>query len=109
MANNRVFATAYGELMCLDLTDGLRTLWRKADDMFHDHCNIVASKDRLLAWTADGDLLLLDATAADFRILSHLRPFEEKHPDTLAHPAFTGDLIFLRSRKELACFRLGGE
>ena len=109
IAHNRAFATAYGELMCLDLADGLRTLWRRKDDMFHDHCNIVASRDRLLAWTADGDLLLLDATAPDCRILAHLRPFDEKHPDTLAHPAFTGDRIYLRSRKELACFRLTGE
>lgn len=108
VARGRVFASAYGELFCLDLADGLRTIWRQPAEMFHDHSNIVASEDRILIWTASGDLLLLDPGADEYRPLSHLRPFEEKHPDSLAHPAFAGDRIYLRSSKELVCFRLGG-
>jgi len=65
--------------------------------------------DRILIWTASGDLLLLDAGADEFRPVSHLRPFEEKHPDSLAHPAFAGDRIYLRSAKEIVCFKLGRE
>jgi hypothetical protein len=109
IAANRVFATAYGELFCLDLATGLKTLWQHDDDMFHDHCNIIASPDRLLFWTANGDLLLLDAKADAYAPLAKLRPFEDKHPDTLAHPAIVGDRIYLRSSNAVACFKLSAE
>jgi len=109
IAANRIFATAYGELFCLDLATGLKTLWQHDDDMFHDHCNIIASPDRLLFWTASGDLLLLDAKADAYAPLAKLRPFEDKHPDTLAHPAIVGDRIYLRSSNAVACFNLSAE
>ncbi len=106
VVNGRVFATAYGELFCLDARDGLKTIWRKADDMFHDHSNIVAGKDHVLVWTMSGDLLLVDAMADSYKVISHLRPLVEKHPDSMAHPAFAGDRIYLRSPRELLCLRL---
>lgn len=106
VVGDRIFGTAYGELFCVDLRGGLKTLWRKQDDMFHDHCALIASEDRLLAWTADGDLLLIDARAPVYRLLSRVRPFAEKHPDSLAHPAIAGGCIYLRTAKELACFEL---
>ncbi|MBI5775468.1 MAG: PQQ-binding-like beta-propeller repeat protein [Verrucomicrobia bacterium] len=108
MADGKIFGTAYGELFCLDAAT-LKTLWHRADDMFHDHATVVTSKDRVLVWTMSGDLLLVDATAAEYKIISHLRPFAEKHPDSMAHPAFVGDRMYLRSRKELLCLRPGGE
>jgi outer membrane protein assembly factor BamB len=109
VARGRIFSTAYGELFCLDLANGLKTVWRQPGEMFHDHSNIVASEDRILIWTASGDLLLLDAAADEYRPVSHIRPFDEAHPDSLAHPAFAGDRIYLRSSKELVCFKLTGE
>lgn len=109
IAANRVFATAYGELFCLDLNDGLKTLWQQSDDMFHDHCNIIASPDRVLLWTANGDLLLLDAKSPTYAPLAKVRPFDEKHPDTLAHPALVKNRLYLRSSKSLACFEIGME
>jgi outer membrane protein assembly factor BamB len=109
VVRGRAFATAYGELFCIDLAADNRTVWRQPEEMFHDHSNIVASDDRLLVWTASGDLLLLDATAKEYRPLSHLRPFEEKHPDSLAHPAFTTDRIYLRAPRELVCFKLSAD
>lgn len=42
-----------------------------------------------------------------YRVVSHLRPFPGKAVDSMAHPAFVGDRIHLRSPKELACLRLG--
>lgn len=107
VAANRVYATAYGELFCLDLQNGLRTVWQQADDRFHDHSSIIASPDRLLLWTASGDLLLLDAKAAKFSPLASLRPFADKNPDSLAHPAIAGGRLYLRSSNALACFVLG--
>jgi outer membrane protein assembly factor BamB len=108
MADGKIFGTAYGELFCLDAAT-LKTLWHRADDMFHDHATVVAGKDRVLVWTMSGDLLLVDATASEYKVVSHLRPFAEKHPDSMAHPAFVGDRMYLRSRKELLCVRLGAE
>lgn len=93
-------------MFCLDLTGGLKTLWQQKDDMFHDHCNIIASPDRLLLWTSNGDLLLLDAKAASYAPLTRLRPFDERHPDTLSHPAISGGRLYLRSSKALGCFKL---
>lgn len=106
VVNGKVFATAYGELFCLDLNAGLKTLWRVANDMFHDHVTLVAGPDRVLVWTIGGDLLLLDATADRYQVVSHLRPFADKAVDSMAHPAFVGDRIYLRSPKELVCLRL---
>ncbi|MCB1275685.1 PQQ-binding-like beta-propeller repeat protein [Prosthecobacter sp.] len=105
IAASRVFATPYGELFCLELAT-MKTLWRQQNDMFHDHCNIVTDGRHVLLWTANGDLILLDAAADKFQPISQQRPFLDKHPDSLAHPAFAGDLILLRSSKEIACFRL---
>lgn len=106
VANVKVFAAAYGELFCLDLNAGLKTLWRAANDMFHDHVTVVAGPDRVLVWTIGGDLLLLDATVDRYQVVSHLRPFPGKTVDSMAHPAFAGDRIYLRSPKELLCLRL---
>ncbi len=107
VAGNRVIAAAYGDLFCLDLVT-MKTLWQQPDDMFHDHSNIVTDGRRVLIWTANGDLLLLDAGADKFQPISQQRPFSDKHPDSLAHPAFAGDLILLRSSSAIACFRLMG-
>ncbi|KAF0172930.1 MAG: PQQ-dependent dehydrogenase [Limisphaerales bacterium] len=107
VVNGKVFATAYGDMFCLDLSTGLKTLWRVSNDMFHDHVTLVAGPDRVLVWTIGGDLLLLDATGDRYQVISHLRPFPGKAVDSMAHPAFVGDRLYLRSPKELLCLRLG--
>lgn len=106
VAGRRVLATAYGELFCLDLDRGLQTVWRQAGDEFHDHCNVITSADHALLWTSDGDLILLGAQSDTFAPIARLRPFDEKHPDTLAHPAIAAGRLYLRSSKTLACFVL---
>ncbi len=108
VAGTRVFATAYGDLYCLDHTDGLATVWNVNDDKFYDHANLIASDDRILIWTNTGDLILLDAMADAYQPLAEVRPFETEFPDTLSHPAIVGDRIYLRSNDELGCFELGG-
>ncbi|MBI3880859.1 MAG: PQQ-binding-like beta-propeller repeat protein [Verrucomicrobia bacterium] len=105
VVNGKIFGTAYGDLFCVDATT-LKTLWRQTDEMFHDHVTLVAGKDRVLVWTMSGDLLLLDATAAEYKVISKLRPFTDKHPDSMAHPAFVGDRMYLRSKTQLICVRL---
>jgi len=104
----RVFATAYGEMYCLDLKNGLKTIWVMEDDMFFDHSNVIGGNGRVLAWTNSGDLLLLDATANEFKPISRLRPFGDASADSMSHPAIVGNRLYLRGPNELACFELGG-
>ena len=109
IVGGRLFATAYGEMYCLDLKDGLKTIWVAEDDMFFDHTNVIGGNGRVLAWTNSGDLLLLDAAADAFKPLSHLRPFGEASADSMSHPAITGNRLYLRGPTQLACFELIGD
>ena len=108
IVGDRVFATAYGEMYCLDLKDNLKTIWVAEDDMFYDHSNVIGGNDRVLVWTQSGDLLLLDAVANDFKPLRRLRPFGNGKVDSMSHPAIVGNRLYLRGPNELVCFVLGG-
>jgi outer membrane protein assembly factor BamB len=105
VVNGKIYATAYGEMFCVRLSD-MKTLWQKADDMFYDHSNVMGGPDRVLVWTMSGDLLLLDATVEKYRTVSHFRPFAGDKIDSMAHPAFVGDRIYLRSENEVAGYSL---
>ena len=109
IVGDRVFATAYGEMYCLDLKDNLKTLWVAVDDMFFDHSNVIGGNGRVLVWTQSGDLLLLDAAANEFKPLRRLRPFGDGKVDSMSHPAIVGDRLYLRGPSELACFELRKE
>lgn len=107
IVGDRVFATAYGEMYCLDLKDKLKTVWVAEDDMFYDHSNVIGGNGRVLVWTQSGDLLLLDAAANEFKPIARLRPFGEGKVDSMSHPAIVGSRLYLRGPSELACFQLG--
>ena len=109
IVGDRVFATAYGEMYCLDLKDGMKTVWVAEDDMFHDHSNMIGGNGRVLVWTNSGDLLLLDAVANEFKPLSRLRPFGAGKVDSMSHPAIVGNRLYLRGSSELACFEFERE
>ena len=109
IVGDRVFATAYGEMYCLDLKDNLKTLWVAVDDMFFDHSNVIGGNGRVLVWTQSGDLLLLDAAANEFKPLRRLRPFGDGKVDSMSHPAIVGDRLYIRGPSELACFELRKE
>ena len=103
----RIFCSAYGEIFCLDLGDGLKTLWSHRDDLFYDHTNLIAGNGRILAWTMGGELLLIDATADEFRIVSRHQPFAaEEDVETMSHPSLVGGDLYLRCRTKVGCFRL---
>ncbi|MDP6893400.1 MAG: PQQ-binding-like beta-propeller repeat protein [Verrucomicrobiota bacterium] len=109
IVGDRGFATAYGEMYCLDLKNNLKTVWVKEDDMFYDHSNVIGGNGRVLVWTQSGDLLLLDAAANKFSPLSRLRPFGDSKVDSMSHPAIVGNRIYLRGPDEIACFQLSGD
>lgn len=102
----RVFCTAYGEMYCLDLKNELKTVWKVLDDYFYEHTNLIAGNGRILVWTTSADLLLVDATANEFKPLAKLRPFAGDDVESMSHPALVGDRLYLRDSKTLKCFRL---
>ncbi|MDP6794290.1 MAG: PQQ-binding-like beta-propeller repeat protein [Verrucomicrobiota bacterium] len=109
IVGDRLFATAYGEMYCLDLKDNLKMVWVAEDDMFYDHSNVIGGNGRVLVWTQSGDLLFLNAAANRFEPLRLLRPFGDGKVDSMSHPAIVGNRLYLRGPSELACFELSGE
>lgn len=99
----RVFCTAYGELFCLDLDQGLKTLWSAADDRFFEHTNLVAGNDRVLLWTTTGDLLLIRGDVDRYEPIAEARPFGEEKVESMSHPALVGRRLYVRSGTRLAC------
>ena len=77
--------------------------------MFFDHSNVIGGNGRVLVWTQSGDLLLLDATANEFKPLRRLRPFGDGKVDSMSHPAIVGGRLYIRGPSELACFELRKE
>ncbi len=95
----------HNELVCLDLKDGLRTRWRGDDAGFADHTTLVASTERLLIATMEGELLLIATDPASYRLLSRgLALPDEK--DAYSHPAFVGTQVYWRGNEALYAFSL---
>lgn len=101
LLNGRIYAAGLGSLACLDARNGLKTIWRHAEDAFDSHASIIAGNDRVLVLTTYGDLILLDASADRFQPVSRLRPLGET--ETWSHPALTPGRLYLRSQDEIVC------
>src|SRR5439155_1180818 len=91
-------------LYCLD-TENLQTLWTADDAEFNDYAAAVASGDRLLIVSKHGELLLIDATADHFRLISRQKIFADDS-GVLSHPALVGRKLFLRGSDEIVCLDL---
>ncbi len=104
--NGLVFGCSAG-LFCLDLDDGLKTLYCAEDDeAFKDYAALAAGNDHILAASVEGELVLLEASREAFSPVSRLRVF--KDTEVWSHPALVGDRLYLRSMKEVCCILLNG-
>ncbi|HEX6963792.1 MAG TPA: PQQ-binding-like beta-propeller repeat protein [Lacipirellula sp.] len=104
----RVFCV-WNKLFCLDAAKGLEPVWIGKDRSLHDYAPIIASDDRLLVLGKGGELLLIDAKADQFRIISRMRVFDnptDREAEPFAHPALVGSKLYLRGELELACIDL---
>lgn len=111
VVGRRMFCV-WNDFYCLDATDGLRTVWVGEDKALGDSSPLLVTDDRVLAFGAGGELLLIDATAPEFRIISRLHLFEDRESrraEQLSHPALVGRRLYLRGEKELVCVDLGSE
>ena len=105
VVGERVFGV-WRRLFCLSLTDGLKPVWDRADPAFQQYCSVIASPTALLVTTLQGELLLIDATADQYRELGRLRVWQDER-GCYAHPALVGQRLFLRGSSSIVCLDLG--
>jgi ABC-type phosphate/phosphonate transport system substrate-binding protein/outer membrane protein assembly factor BamB len=108
VVGNRAFCVR-AAMYCLDLSNGLQPVWIGEDDAFRDYSPLIASDDRVLAVGEGGELILVDVTADEFRIVSRLDLFGDgpaRSAEMLSHPALVGTRLYFRGEKELVCVEL---
>ncbi len=100
----------WNEFYCLSLKENLKSKWVVENDAFSDYAALVTDSKRILIIAKGGRLLLLDATASKFKIVSKLNLFDEPSDDNIfSHVALVGSKIYLRGESELICVDLAGE
>ncbi len=104
IVGDRLFGIWY-RLYCLDLKNKLATVCEGENDAFGSYCSIVASADRLLITTLQGELLLVDAKADKFKLLSRLKILTDER-GVYSHPAFVGTRMYLRGNSSIICLDL---
>ncbi len=105
VVGSKVFGI-WNELYCLDIEQGLKTAWTASDPSFRLYGSLLASGDRLMISGASGELLLLDAEAPEFKVLSRLEVFHTPNAELYSHPAMVGSRIYLRGENALVCVEL---
>lgn len=103
-AHGRIFGVSSG-LHCLDPNSGLRTIWSEEESEFYEYAALIASDDRLLCLTLDAQLILIDATASEYRELGRLKLATARR-ETYSHPALLGSRLYVRIGDELTCLDL---
>jgi len=93
-------------LHCLDLAGGrLAPLWIGKDPAFLEHASLIAAPDRLLVTSGEAELILIDASASDLKILSRYKALDGES-GLLAHPALVGTRLYVRGTSEIVCLEL---
>jgi outer membrane protein assembly factor BamB len=92
-------------LYCLDVAKKLVAHWNGEDDALPGYGSVIATTDRVLVSTNHGELLLIDAAADKFTIVSRLRVFAEDS-EVISHPAIVGNRLYLRDMAKIVCVEL---
>ena len=106
LLRGRLFGSC-NTLCCLDAAAKLNALWTGEDDVFSSYASLIAAPGRLLVTTNHGELLLVNASADRFEIVSRLRVFPPES-EVLSHPALVGGRIYLRDMEKIQCVDLDG-
>ena len=99
----------WGGLHCLDAAT-LKPLWTADDDAFNNYATAIAGAtsaggNRVLVVSKHGELLLIDAAADTYRLLSRQMIFDDDS-GVLSHPALVGQKLYLRGSDEIVCLDL---
>lgn len=101
----RVYGVWRG-LHCLDLKKELKPIWKSLDEpAFRKYASLVASDNRVLLTSSEGELLLLDAGSDKLKLLGKLLVLNDEK-GVYAHPAFCGTRIYLRGNSSIVCLDL---
>ncbi|MBL7044585.1 MAG: PQQ-binding-like beta-propeller repeat protein [Pirellulaceae bacterium] len=98
-----------GGLMCLDVEDGLKTLWEVEDDDLCEYCTFIAGNGHVLVTTQTGKLYLVKADKQRFDCVAKLDLFNDvplEDRDVWSHPALVGNRIYVRNMLAVYCFLL---
>ena len=101
----RVFGV-WQSLYCLDLAKGLKPIWKAVDPSFNDYVTAIAAGNHVLLVTKHGELLLLNAIADQYQLISRQQIFDDD-PGVYSHPALVGQRMYLRGSDEIVCLDLG--
>jgi len=104
VVDGKVFG-CFGELYCLDVNSGLDTLWIGEDEAFEDFVSIIASRDRLLLTSVEGELLLLGTDGRKYELISRRRLFGDDE-EVFSHPALVGRRLYVRGTLSICCVEL---
>jgi len=101
---DRVFGV-WQDLYCLDCVNNLKTLWKGEDSAFDGYASIIGSGNKILVISKHGELLLVDAIAEKYRLISRLQVFTDD-PGVYSHPAIVGKQLYLRGSDQIVCLDL---
>lgn len=92
-------------LHCLSLKDGMTVVWRWKDRAFRNYGSLIATKDRVLALTFKGELILLDPHHAEPVVQSRLLLIEDGS-DCWSHPALAHHGLYVRLGRDVCRLKL---
>ncbi len=105
VAAGQVIGCSGSGLHGLDLAGGLKPLWSGLEDTVSDFGSLIASRDRVLALSFRGELLLLNPSRTSPEVSSRLRLFDGD-PELYSHPALSGHRLYVRSPAGVCCLVL---
>ncbi len=97
--DDAIYGLDDGVLACVRLEDGERC-WKRGR---YGHGQVIKIGDRLLVSAEDGEVLLLELTPEEHRVLASFHPMDGKNWNP---PVLVGDILLLRNDREAAAFRL---
>jgi outer membrane protein assembly factor BamB/ABC-type phosphate/phosphonate transport system substrate-binding protein len=106
--DGRVFGSS-GQVVCLDLRNGLTPLWKSDEEPFSDYCTFIAGSGHVLVITQSGKLCLLRASGDSIAIRSTVDLFPDvaqSERDVWSHPALVGNRLYVRNMVAVYCFLL---
>jgi hypothetical protein len=102
--DGRLYGVA-GGLLCLDASDRLREIWRLDDDALGEYASLIACGRRMLAYTTEAQLLLLEDEGPSCRVLARLSVADGLQ-GVLSHPALVDTRLYVRAGKQVMCLEL---
>ncbi|WP_339730525.1 PQQ-binding-like beta-propeller repeat protein [uncultured Gimesia sp.] len=99
----------WNEMYCLNWKNGLKTSWYGDDKAFGDYAALITDSKRILVIGKGGQLVLVDGTAKQFKVVSRLDLFPSPSNENIfSHCALVRNRLYLRGESELICVDLAG-